>query len=120
MPLKPDKTFWKTAFYVLLLLAAAPIALEFLLLAEFIGAEFAVTFMLLYFRTMYYDMVHKVLAFKYRLENGFDNLIQLAMFQPRICGVSATASCLVVILTGSTLIACSLWLPAMLMSSGYF
>ncbi len=119
MPLKPGKLNWKTIFYILVLLAVAPFAIEFLFMAEFVGAEFAVTFMVYYFRNAYFELVHRFLEFKYRLEAGFDNVIQLAMFQPRLCGVSATASCVVIILTGSTLLACSLWFPAMLMSSGY-
>ena len=119
MPLKSEKPNWKTICYILLLLAVAPFAIEFLFMAEFVGAEFAVTFMLYYFRNAYYEFVHRVLEFKYRLVEGFDNVIQLAIFQPRLCGVSATASCIVIILTGSTLVACTLWLPAMFMSSGF-
>tara|TARA_R110002072_G_scaffold104099_1_gene228391 strand:+ start:5179 stop:5376 length:198 start_codon:yes stop_codon:yes gene_type:complete len=45
--------------------------------------------------------------------------VLLLMFQPRPYSVSAMASCIVVIFTGSTLVASYLWLPVIAMSNGY-
>lgn len=113
------RSHWKHLGFLLILLAVAPFAIEFLFLAEFVGLEFAVTFMVLYFKTLCEELNRRWWKLKYKLKYGFDELIDLFVFQPRTYGVSATASCVVILLTGSTLVACAIWLPAMMMSSGY-
>ncbi len=119
MKFEPDKSTLKQVVYLLVLLALAPFAIEFVVLADFVGLEFAFTFMLLYFRNLYEDLVKKWWRFKTRFENGFDELIGLCMFQPRTYSLTATTSCIVMFITGTTLVACAIWLPAILMSSGY-
>ncbi len=119
MKFEPDKSTLKQIGFLLVLLALAPFAIEFLVLADFVGLEFAFSFMLLYFKTLYEDMVYRWWRLKTRFENGFDSIIQLCMFQPRTYGLTATASCVVLVFTGTTLVACAIWLPAMLMSTGY-
>lgn len=114
-----DKKLLKNIGYLLLLLAIAPFAMEFLLIAEFAGLEFAVTFMLFYFRQLIEEWAFRWWRFRRHLTEQFDTLLALFLFQPRTYGVTATASCVVVVLTGTTFLACAVWLPAMLMSSGY-
>jgi hypothetical protein len=42
---------------LLLLIAVAPFAIEFLPIADLLGVEFAATFMLLHFRTAFFEFV---------------------------------------------------------------
>ncbi|MFT6753725.1 MAG: hypothetical protein ACJA2O_003921 [Candidatus Azotimanducaceae bacterium] len=44
---------------VLLLLAVAPFAIEFLFIADFVGVEFAVSFMLFYVKNAFFELVEK-------------------------------------------------------------
>ena len=110
MKIQLTKDHWKALGYILVLLAVSPFALEFLLMAEFVGAEFAVTFMLVYFKSLWANLVQKWWRFKHRLAYGFDEVIKLVMFQPKPYGISATASCVVIVMTGSTFVACAIWL----------
>lgn len=116
--MKITKDHLKAAGYLIALLAIAPFALEFLLLAEFVGLEFAFTFMVFYFRNLYQELILKWWRFKQHLSETIDDLLQLLMFQPKTYGLSATASCVFILFTGSTLLACGIWLPAMLLSTG--
>lgn len=119
MKFKVDRPMLVKIGCVLLLLAVAPFAIEFLFIADFVGVEFAVTFMLLYFKTAFFELVEKWWRFKTDFKNQIYSISQLAMFQPRMYGVTSTATCLVVVLTGTTLAACTLWIPALIMSSGH-
>ena len=119
MKIRLTKEHWKNLGYLLILLALAPIAIEFLILAEFVGLEFAFTFMLVYFRNLFEELVIKWWRLKADIAAVFDNLLNLLMFQPRAAGISASVSCFIIIFTGSTLVACAIWLPALAMSVGH-
>lgn len=119
MKLKIDRPMLIKVGCVLLLLAVSPFAIEFVFIADFVGVEFAVTFMLLYFKTALFELVEKWWRFKMDFKNQIGYLSQLVMFQPRTCGVTSTATCLVVVMTGTTLAACALWIPAIVMSTGF-
>ena len=104
---------------LLLLIAVSPFAVEFLVIADFVGVEFAVSFMLLYFRTAFYELVVRWWRFKKRFEDGILQISELVLFQPKPYGITSVATCTVIFVTGSTFVACALWLPAIAMSSGY-
>ncbi len=120
MKLKIDKALAIKIGCFLLLLAVAPFAFEFILIADFVGVEFAATFMLLYFRNAFEAYVIRWWQLKTELRENIYPLSQSFLFQPGAYGVSATATCLLVVLSGSTFVAFSLWLPAIAMNSGYF
>jgi len=103
----------------LLLIAVAPFAFEFLLIADFVGVEFAATLMLLYFKDAFEAYVIRWWRFKAELREGIYQLSQSFLFQPKTYGVSATATCLLVMLIGSTFVAFSIWLPVIAMNGGH-
>lgn len=119
MKQKFDKHFLKQVGFVLVFLALAPFSIEIVLIADVAGIEFAVTFMAVYYRAVFADLVERWWRFKNRFNERLGKLAELVLFQPRSYGLTATASCLIILLTGSTLVACSVWLPAMAMSSGF-
>ncbi len=118
MNLKLDKKLVVKAGYLLLLLLVAPFAVEFILIAEFVGVEFAATFMLMYFRTAVAEALQRWRGFRMRLNEQYLWLLGTAMFQPRGYGVAASTSCAIIVFSCSTALACSVWLPLMLMSTG--
>ncbi|MBO6564540.1 MAG: hypothetical protein JJ956_07340 [Pseudomonadales bacterium] len=119
MKQKFDKHFLKQVGFVLVFLALAPFSIEIVLIADVAGIEFAVTFMAVYYRAVFADLVERWWRFKNRFSERLGKLAELVLFQPSSYGLTATASCLIIVLTGSTLVACSVWLPAMAMSSGF-
>lgn len=116
----PDKETLKAIGYTLVLCVLAVFAFEVVLIAEVVGTEFAVTFVLLYYKQAWFELIERWIRFKAELNQQLLLLSELLVFQPRSYGVSATASCVFILFTGSTVFACAVWLPALLLSQGQF
>jgi hypothetical protein len=113
-----SKETLKAIVFGLILALIGVFAFEFILIAEVVGSEYALTFALLYFKQAFYDLVERWIRFKQEVTASIESLLQLLMFQPKTYGITASASCLFIVITGSTLFACAIWLPAIAMSSG--
>jgi len=111
MKFKFDKKMLVQIAYLLVLLVIAPFAFEILILADFVGVEFAVTFMLFYFRNSAEDFIQKCYHVKHDLIRSIDALSAQFIFQPKNYLFHASASCLVLVLLSSTFFACALWMP---------
>ena len=118
MKFKIPKETLKAIAFTLILCVLAVFAFEVVLIAEVVGTEFAVTFVLLYYKQLYFDLREKCIHFKHELAQQLRMISDMLFFQPKAYGITASASCLFVILSGSTFFACAIWLPAVALGAG--
>jgi len=116
--LKLDRALLKKILYIMIILAIAPFALEFVLLADVAGAEFAVLFLFYYLKTTAYAVLERWLEFKRSLLAVCALLAELYCFKPRIFASHIAASSLLLLVTSSLLFSCMMWLPPLFLSSG--
>jgi len=97
----------------------APLAVDFVILADFMGLEALLVFLfvsaksgLLVARASFEEMKESVAA-------TAQLLVQLPLFRPRVYFTHATASTLFAVLACSVVLACAVWVPVMMMSMRY-
>jgi len=98
-------------------LAIAPFALDVVLLADFLGAEFAILFQFTILKKILYPF-ERWLEFKRSVIAGCKLLAENYFFRPRIMASHLAASSLLLVLTSSLLLSCLMWLPPLYLSSG--
>lgn len=116
--MKLDRALCKKILYVLVLLAVAPFALEIVLLADVAGAEFAVLFLVFYFKTTVYALIERWLEFKRSITAVCGLIAELYLFRPRVLATHLTGCSLILVFTSSALLCCLIWLPPLYLSSG--
>jgi len=116
--LKLDRALLKKILYIMIILAIAPFALKFVLLADVAGAEPAVLFLYYYLKTNTYAVLERRLELKRRLLATCALLAESYCFKPRIFASHIAASCLLLLVTSSILFSCMMWLPPLFISSG--
>ncbi len=108
---------------VLILLAIAPFmvpfTLEFIIVADLMGLEALIVFILAYGKSLIGSVYARVLEIKCSIAQTVLLVAELYMFKPRVCLGHATVSSLVLVLASSVVLACIVWLPVMFMSAGY-
>ena len=108
---------------ILALLAIAPFlvpfTLEFIILADLMGLEALIVFLLAYGKSV-------VSSLRTRLQEACQHIAQtllllseVYMFRPKVFFGHATVSSLVVVCVSSVLLACAVWWPVMLASAGF-
>jgi hypothetical protein len=119
MKLTFNRALLKKIFFVMVILAVAPFALEVVLLADVAGAEFAVFFLIYYLKTTAYMILERWLEFKRSVLAVCSLIAELYFFRPRILASHFAASSLLLLLTSSLLFSCLMWLPPLYLSSGF-
>lgn len=109
----------KAIVLVILVIAIALGAVELLFLIDLGGLDFAVTFLLVYFAAIRDAILFKYRMFKSELGGAIVFLSSLYMFRPKILISHASASGVIVALTCSMFLACLMWVPVMILSSGF-
>lgn len=124
MKLKLNKALLVKLAIILLLLYLAPYALpfsiEFILMADILGLEALILFLLLQSRVV-------LMAVRARLSVWFENvtvtallLASLYVFQPKVLVSHLAGSSVILLLACSVLMALALWVPALYLSSSGF
>lgn len=116
--MKLDRALLKKIFYILIILAIAPFALEVVLLADVAGAEFAALFAIYYLKSTAYILLERWLEFKRSAAAVCTLLAETYIFRPRVVISHVAASSLLLLLTSSLLLSCLMWLPPLYLSFG--
>jgi len=116
--MKLDRALLKKIFFVMIILAVAPFAMEVVLLADVAGAEFAVFFLVCYLKTTAYMIYERWLEFKRSMLAICALLSELYLFRPRVFATHLVSSSLLLMLTSSALLCCLMWLPPLYLSAG--
>ncbi|MCP5357599.1 MAG: hypothetical protein H7A06_05615 [Pseudomonadales bacterium] len=112
----------KILLIVFLLIAApyfAPFAIDFIILADFMGLEALLVLAFAYsksvssFVALYFGDVMANMKSTLRL------VVELPVFRPRVYLAHATLSSVIVVITCSLFLACLVWLPPVMMSMSY-
>lgn len=102
-----------------LIVAISMGAIELVFLVDLGGIDFAVTFLMVYFATIRDTLIYKFRIVKSELDRTLIYLSELYLFKPRVFASHATASSVLILISGSVLFACLMWLPAIYLSSAY-
>ena len=97
------------------------IALELIFVAEILGSEVAVMFLLLYLKDQWYQLVARWENFKLRVTSIITIVSMHAVSNPRVFYVHASVSVFVFALTGSLFYLAAVWYPVAMLggSLGY-
>ncbi len=116
--MKLDRALLKKILYIMIILVMAPFALEIVLLADVVGAEFAALFAIYYLKSIAYLVYERWLEAKRKMVSICTLLAGVYLFKPRIMLPHFAASSLLLLLTSSLLLSCLMWLPPIYLSSG--
>jgi len=112
----------KILLIVALIIAApyfAPFAIDFIVVADFMGLEALLVFLLVYSKSAFLAVQSRLLEFKSSIAATALLVAALPIFTPRIYFTHATASTVLAIFACSIFLACVVWLPVMMMSMRY-
>ncbi|MDO8271428.1 MAG: hypothetical protein Q7U82_05825 [Gammaproteobacteria bacterium] len=112
----------KILLIVALIIAApyfAPFAIDFIIVADFMGLEALLIFLLVYSKSAFLVVQSRLLEFKSSIAATALLVAALPLFTPRIYITHATASTVLAIFACSIFLACVVWLPVMMMSMRY-
>jgi len=97
----------------------APFAIDFIILADFMGLEALLVFLFTCSRSGMTVLQSRIAEFKVSIAATLMLVVALPVFTPRIYLTHATASTLLAVFACSVLLACAVWVPAMMMSMRY-
>lgn len=109
----------KILLIVALVIAApyfAPFAIDFIILADFMGLEALLVFLFAYARPAVVAIQSRFSEFKRNTTATILLLADLYIFKPRVYATHATASAVLAVFACSIFFACIVWLPAMTLS----
>lgn len=112
----------KILLIVALIIAApyfAPFAIDFIVVADFMGLEALLVFLLVYSKSAFLAVQSRLLEFKSSIAATALLVAALPLFTPRIYITHATASTVLAVFACSIFLACVVWLPVMMMSMRY-
>jgi hypothetical protein len=104
----------------IILMIAIPFLPELFLFVDIVGLEMAIAFFTLYLSTGLGSIKAHIQQFKMELRASEKIMLHSHMLKPKIYGAHAFASSCILLLTGSTVLAILLWLPALTMSTRMF
>ncbi|WP_237132360.1 hypothetical protein [Pseudohongiella sp. O18] len=108
---------------ILVLIAVAPFlvpfTLEFIIVADLVGLEALIVFLFAYGKSIFNSLKLRIEELSKNITHTARLVSELYMFKPTIFFGHATVSSIVMVLACSVLLACSAWVPVMLMSSVY-
>jgi len=120
MKIKFDKeTLLKTALIVAVLIVL-PFSVELVFLVDLVGLEIVAIMLLVYMRSITTALQYHSGRMKQDLVDTCCLLSGLVMFEPKVYAVHLSLSGIFLLLLESILFAYIVWLPVMLLSSGYF
>ena len=94
----------------------APFAIDFIILADFMGLEALLVFLFAYSRPVFLAIHSRFAEFRSSIAATASLVAQLYIFKPRIYVPHAAASAVLMVFACSFFLACVVWLPAMMMS----
>jgi hypothetical protein len=94
----------------------APFAIEFIILADFLGPEALLVFLFASSRSALTVLNARLSKFCRECAETASIIVKLPLFTPRIYMTHATASTLFAVFACSVFLACMVWLPVMMMS----
>ena len=94
----------------------APFAMDFIILADFMGFEALLIFLFASSRSGMTVLRGHLAEFRSSAAATFSLVVALPLFSPRVYVTHATASTLLAVFACSVLLACAVWVPAMMMS----
>ena len=103
---------------IILLIAILPFAVEFIFLIDVFGLEFAASFMFLYLGMMRDKFLLKLRSLKMDFNLFIISIAKMYLFQPKVFVSHSIGSGVIIALTCSVLLSCTLWIPAIYFSSG--
>ena len=112
----------KILLIVVVIIAApyfAPFAIDFIILADFMGLEALLVFLFAYARPVVTAMQSRLLGMKSSISATASLVAELHIFKPRIYFTHASASVVLAVFACSIFLACLVWLPVMVMSMRY-
>lgn len=112
----------KILLIVVLIIAApyfAPFAIDFIILADFMGLEALLVFLFAYSRPAFLAIQVRILDLKASISATALLVAQLYICKPRIYIPHASASAVLAVFACSIFLACVVWLPVMVMSMRY-
>jgi hypothetical protein len=112
----------KILLIVALIIAApyfAPFAIDFIILADFMGLEALLVFLFAYARPAFLAIQVRILDLKTSISATALLVAQLHICKPRIYISHASASAVLAVFACSIFLACVVWLPVMVMSMRY-
>ena len=105
-----------TGLFIVLLLLATPFMPELIVLIDIAGIEAAATFLALYFATTVQYVVTNIKLASRHIVETFHILTNSALLQPKNCLFHLGTTAIVLLFTGSTALACGIWVPIFAMS----
>ena len=96
-----------------------PFTLEFVIVADLMGLEALIVFLLAYGKSIINSVQVRLVEFRSHIAQTAQLVAELYMFKPSIFLGHATVSSMAIVLACSVMLACAAWLPVMLMSAGY-
>lgn len=96
-----------------------PFTLEFIIVADLMGLEALIVFLLACGKSMINSVYVRLIELRGHITQTAVLVAELYMFKPRIFLGHATVSSLAIVFSCSVMLACSAWLPVMLMSAGH-
>jgi undecaprenyl pyrophosphate phosphatase UppP len=97
----------------------APFAIDFIILADFMGLEALLVFLFASSRSGMTVLRGHLAELKSSVAATFSLVVALPLFTPRVYVTHATASTLLAVFACSVVLACAVWVPAMMMSMRY-
>ena len=94
----------------------APFAIEFIILADFLGLEALLVFLFASSRSTLAVLNARLSELSRELAETAELIVKLPLFTPRIYMAHATASTVLAVFACSVFLACMVWLPVMMMS----
>lgn len=117
---------WNAKIKILLIVAViiaapyfAPFAIDFIILADFMGLEALLVFLFACSRTTFVAIQSQFLELKSSISATASLVAKLQIFKPRIYLTHASASAVLAVFACSIFLACMVWLPVMVMSMRY-
>ena len=117
---KLSKEKWKRIGLVTIFLLLAPLMPEIALLADFVGIELALTFLVMWLVSNWQLVVHFVRRLKTEIIEIYLILLTAYVFRPKVYFSHVSMSVLILVVSGSVLASTLLWTPAVVMSAGGF
>ncbi|MDP2141978.1 MAG: hypothetical protein Q8L20_14320 [Gammaproteobacteria bacterium] len=112
----------KILLIVAVLIAApyfAPFAIDFIILADFMGLEALLVFLFAYSRSARAVIQVRISEFKSSISATAQLVAELHIFKPHVYATHATVSTVLAVFACSIFLACVVWLPVMVMSMRY-
>ena len=123
MNLNFDRNAKIKIFLILLLILVAPyfapFAIEFVILADFMGLEALLVFLFAYSKPILAAIHVRLSELKGSIAATAQLVVALPLFMPRIYISHATASSIFAVFACSIFLACVVWLPVMMLSTRY-